>query len=359
MHLTPPFHLSNNPAFVSFHRQTRGLSRHPPTFLLPKLLISLLCPSPTALWRPRELWLHHRSAKIHSPKCYSMKLSHVAQLFFIFSSVCLRGSLKETDEDEDELKCATSPLKSVHNHLDSTIRPSTASPSLPSSLSETLVHAFVTSTGDYDNNHLLIHSHDPCPPEPPLGPRSPFSDATFPSPPNQGQRHPLHLPPALEVITQEQLLKCHIFMILSCFLMSLQCLPLYFMPADLRPRKDPVTVSNGGLRSRSEVEHRWLLCKTQPVWKSSQRILDWLFLSHMPTWKTTQKPSYRVRQTQTSAQIIHPKEYKEDTVVNYIVLTEMSSRGSSCVGLNYYLQKFYAMVLWNPPPPSIIKVTPW
>lgn len=190
-----------------------------------------------------------------------MKLSHVAQLFFIFSSVCLRGSLKETDEDEDELKCATSPLKSVHNHLDSTIRPSTASPSLPSSLSETLVHAFVTSTGDYDNNHLLIHSHDPCPPEPPLGPRSPFSDATFPSPPNQGQRHPLHLPPALEVITQEQLLKCHIFMILSCFLMSLQCLPLYFMPADLRPRKGPVTVSNGGLRSRSEVEHRWLLCK--------------------------------------------------------------------------------------------------
>lgn len=30
------------------------------------------------------------------------------------------------------------------------------------------------------------------------------------------------------------------------------------------------------------------------------------------------------------------QEYKEDTIVNYIVLTQMSSQGSSCVGLNYY-----------------------
>lgn len=153
------------------------------SFLSPSSVPLLLCPVTSS-----GTLMHHWSAKIHFPKFYSMKLSHVVN-FFIFSSVCLRGSLKKTDEDEDELKRwwlipigATSPLKSIHNfrlpptnHLNSTIRPSTVSPSLPVSVSETLIHAFTTSTVDYDNNHLLIHSHDPCPPEPPLGPRSPHS----------------------------------------------------------------------------------------------------------------------------------------------------------------------------------------
>lgn len=139
------------------------------SFLSPSSVPLLLCPVTSS-----GTLMHHWSAKIHFPKFSSMKLSHVAN-FFIFS-VCLRGSLKKTDEDEDELKRwplipigATSPLKSIHNlrlastnHLNST---STTSPSLPFSVSETLIHAFITSADDYDNNHLLIHSHDPCPPE--------------------------------------------------------------------------------------------------------------------------------------------------------------------------------------------------
>lgn len=186
---------------------------------------------------------------------------------------------------------STSPLRSTHNfhfastnHLNST---SATSPSRPFSVSESLIHAFITSTGDCVNNHLLIHSHDPCPQNLhwALVPHiqliltcSHFSDAAVPSPPNQGQHNLLHLPPALKVITQEAPFNVsHAYdlnmfpnvVTLSSFIFYnaqhfqrqprdsrtsgnniKQAFTFTVVAADLKPGTGPLTVSNGGLGGR-------------------------------------------------------------------------------------------------------------
>lgn len=77
---------------------------------------------------------------------------------------------------------------------------------------------------------------------------------------------------------------------------------------------------------QEEGENSQVLCITDTVLKSSQRILDWLFFHTCPRWKQfkthfTELDKYRL-QLKSSTR----KQYEEDIIANYIyfIVNQMS-----------------------------------